>query len=207
MKARCYKPSNTGSYPRYGGRLPEHGGPVTMCDAWKSDMSQFISWAESNGYADTLSIDRKDNYKPYGPDNCRWTNSDIQANNTVASIMIHVGDFIIQQGQLAKRLGLLRRRLAYVLYLANPEYKFSSIDEIIYILECSGDFDDSNSVDRESLLYFGTLRMCKIIGYSPKRVECLCSCGNTCEMIMDNLHRRPKSRCKKCKDYYKSYRK
>lgn len=35
----------------------------------------------SNGYADHLTIDRIDGNKGYFPDNCRWVDYKVQANN------------------------------------------------------------------------------------------------------------------------------
>jgi len=64
MKQRCFNP-NDPNYKYYGGR-----GAV-VCDEWLSFVS-FKEWAESNGYDDTLSIDRIDPTSDYCPQNCRW---------------------------------------------------------------------------------------------------------------------------------------
>lgn len=45
---------------------------IMVCDEWKGDKQAFISWAVSNGYNDTKSIDRINPKKEYSPKNCRW---------------------------------------------------------------------------------------------------------------------------------------
>ena len=52
-----------------------------MCEEWRNNFEAFASWANSNGYGESLSIDRIDNDKGYFPDNCRWVGSVAQANN------------------------------------------------------------------------------------------------------------------------------
>lgn len=75
MKARCLREKSP-VYPDYGGR------GIGICDAWLDDFAAFRAWSHANGYADHLTIDRRDNDQGYYPENCRWVTFDIQANNT-----------------------------------------------------------------------------------------------------------------------------
>lgn len=64
MRQRCNNP-NSKDYEHYGGR------GIQVCAEW-SDFERFREWAVSNGYADGLMLDRKDNNGNYEPSNCRW---------------------------------------------------------------------------------------------------------------------------------------
>lgn len=74
MKDRCYN-KNDKDYYNYGGRT------ITMCNDWKNDFKVFYDWSMSNGYNDSLSIDRIDVNGNYEPNNCRWVNMKIQQRN------------------------------------------------------------------------------------------------------------------------------
>lgn len=65
---------NSQAYRNYGGR------GIKLCKEW-FDFVPFYDWAISNGYSDTLSIDRINNNKGYYPDNCRWVDMKIQNRN------------------------------------------------------------------------------------------------------------------------------
>ena len=75
MKTRCYNKNNT-AYKNYGAR------GIAVCDNWKNDFQSFYNWSISNGYKDTLTLDRIDNNKGYSQNNCRWVTRKQQNRNT-----------------------------------------------------------------------------------------------------------------------------
>lgn len=86
FKDRCNNPECV-DYPRYGGR------GITICEEWSS-FPEFAKWAESSGYSENLTIDRRDNNKGYSPDNCRWVGLNVQAanqNKTTKTMFKYIG--------------------------------------------------------------------------------------------------------------------
>lgn len=74
MKRRCSPKS-------HNDRKIYYDRGIKVCDEWASDFMAFYEWAMSNGYNDTLSIDRIDNDGDYSPSNCRWVAIEKQQSN------------------------------------------------------------------------------------------------------------------------------
>lgn len=74
MRNRCGNP-NKPDYKYYGGR------GISVCEEWKNSFEPFYKWAMSNGYNDTLTIDRIDVNGNYEPNNCRWVTMAEQNKN------------------------------------------------------------------------------------------------------------------------------
>lgn len=73
MKARCYN-ENVKSYEHYGAQ------GVTVCDEWH-EFENFNKWATENGYKDDLTIERKNPFGNYEPNNCTWIPRSKQGKN------------------------------------------------------------------------------------------------------------------------------
>ena len=74
MIRRCYA-TNRRHYKDYGGR------GITVCEEWRKDVTAFVKWAMANGYAEHLTIERKDVDGNYEPSNCTWATTAEQNRN------------------------------------------------------------------------------------------------------------------------------
>jgi hypothetical protein len=73
MHLRCYDPASK-SFSIYGAK------GVKVCAEW-SEPPAFFAWAKENGYADNLTLERKNNNGNYEPSNCSWATRKQQSRN------------------------------------------------------------------------------------------------------------------------------
>ncbi len=104
MKSRCYRKS-ANMFPSYGGR------GIGICDEWRDNVIAFISWAEANGYAQGLQIDRIDTNGDYSPENCRFVPSKENNRNRRSNRLICYRGKEITLAQLAEDSGVPYDRL------------------------------------------------------------------------------------------------
>lgn len=86
MLTRCYHD--------YADSYNSHGGKgIGVCKEWLDSFDAFAIWALDHGYHKSLSLDRIDNSRDYGPDNCRWvTTADQNRNRTNSKMAVYLGD-------------------------------------------------------------------------------------------------------------------
>jgi len=111
MKKRCYN-KRCRAYPAYGGR------GIRVCDEWLKDRRKFVEWGLKSGFRIGMSIDRIDVNGPYSPDNCRWCDNDVQANNKTTSRFVDVCGKHLTIAQWCSLLGVRKNTL----------YQFSTVN-------------------------------------------------------------------------------
>jgi hypothetical protein len=104
MIDRCYN-TNHVRYSDYGGR------GIQVCNEWLNEdnsigLINFYNWSIENGYADCLTIDRKDNNKGYSPDNCRWVNDKEQSNNKRINIYQEINGETLTLKQISEKYNI-----------------------------------------------------------------------------------------------------
>lgn len=105
MLVRCYdKELSKDNWHLYGGK------GIKVCDEWRDNPKSFEEWSLSNGYEDTLTIDRIDHDKDYCPENCRWiTMSENSARAN--SKYITVNGETYNQSEWSKKLGVHKQKI------------------------------------------------------------------------------------------------
>jgi hypothetical protein len=115
MKQRCYNPKAK-NYKNYGGR------GIIVCDEWL-DFSPFEKWSLNNGYADNLTLDRKENDKNYSPDNCRWITNFEQQSNSRKNVWVTYNGETLTISQWSRKVGVHRSLISHRLKAGHPVEK------------------------------------------------------------------------------------
>lgn len=101
LRNRCENPNNR-AYADYGGR------GITVCERW----SKFANFLHDMGEPlPGQSIDRIDNDKGYGPENCRWASRKEQNRNKRSLHLITAGGRTQLLSQWAEELGVTHRAI------------------------------------------------------------------------------------------------
>lgn len=110
MMNRCYRKKDR-VYKHYGGR------GIKVCDEWKNKETGFVNfcdWAFKNAYKEEIlpngknkwTLDRIDCNKDYEPNNCRWVDQFVQANNKRHTLKLKINGEIDTVGNWCRRLSL-----------------------------------------------------------------------------------------------------
>lgn len=104
MRRRCNNPHRRGAenYALKG---------IHICEEW-NDFAEFQKWALTHGYTDTMTIERRDNTKGYGPDNCIWIPKSEQSKNRDSNHYITFQGKTLTLTDWAKELGIKRSTLS-----------------------------------------------------------------------------------------------
>lgn len=114
MHQRCYYPRSI-SYPAYGGR------GIRICEQWYKNFASFCSWALTNGYKDSLSIDRIDNNGNYEPANCRFTTGQSQSRNRRSNRLLTIGGVTRPLAEWADLSGIGPTTILYRIHARWPD--------------------------------------------------------------------------------------
>lgn len=98
MHQRCYNPKHD-NYKWYGAK------GISICLEWH-DFITFRDWALKNRYTDELTIERIKSDQNYCPNNCKWVDMKIQANNRHNNRIIQYSGNKFTVTQLAETYGL-----------------------------------------------------------------------------------------------------
>ena len=117
MIDRCKHPyHSTGNYEN-----------ISVCERWKN----FINFFEDMGIRpENTSLDRIDPRGNYEPNNCRWADKYVQANNKTNSVKYKIDGEELSLSQIARKYDVSRSNLANKIYI----YKMSMQDALDYLL-------------------------------------------------------------------------
>lgn len=97
------------AYQKYAAR------GIAICAEWRK-FEAFRDWSMANGYADNLTIDRRNNDGDYEPLNCQWVTKIVQARNRRSSHRVTAFGETLVLAEWSERFGIraetIKERLA-----------------------------------------------------------------------------------------------
>lgn len=104
IRKRCTNSKHI-SYKWYGGK------GITLDAVW-DNFAQFRNWALSNGYNESLTIDRIDYNGNYSPSNCRWATTTEQSRNTSRNVSVEYKGVRMTIAEASEKSGINRGTIA-----------------------------------------------------------------------------------------------
>lgn len=102
MKQRCGN-QNHPQFPLYGGR------GIKVCKKWM-DFESFLS--DMGERPDGLSLERIDNNRGYGPNNCKWASRSEQLSNRRITRKVKLNGRVVLVTEAAMQIGISARLIA-----------------------------------------------------------------------------------------------
>lgn len=169
MIARCYD-LRSASYKYYGGK------GIRVCDRWRNSYEAFVQ--DMGERPEGFTLDRKDYYGDYTPDNCRWVDQQTQSRNRRDVKVIERHGRVQPMAAWATEHGMTRGTLksrldsgwAIERALIAPVRKASFNHGRIINLEHNGKVQSVEDWARELEVCAGTLRWRVRQGWSTERV-------------------------------------
>lgn len=116
MNQRCVNP-RCHAYKNYGAR------GIRVCIEWQKDYTQFLVWAQTNGYEEGLQLDRyPNNDGNYEPSNCRFVTPENNLANRRNTVLI---EYQSQTKSLSQWSRILGFKYSYVHNLLSKGITFS----------------------------------------------------------------------------------
>ena len=107
MKSRCQNPNHT-AFKRYG----ERG--IFVCKRWKNSCENFFADMGLPPKNGRWTVERKRNWGPYAPGNCRWATYREQACNTRRNVRIKLNGKNLTVREWCRELGYGHNREAAI---------------------------------------------------------------------------------------------
>lgn len=105
MRRRC-NPVHANKYPTYA------GVGLKVSEEWENSFEAFRDWSLSNGYADNLSIDRRNTLDGYSAENCRWATDLVQNRNAKTNRIFDINGEKLTMSEVCEKYKITQSKLS-----------------------------------------------------------------------------------------------